>query len=171
MSTSRPPAVFSPDRVHRYALWRHWLVGEGQLLTIMLNPSTADEHLNDPTIRRVLDFAADSGYRSLAVANLFALRSTDPKGLLDHNDPVGPANQRWIETLIEESDSVLVAWGAFPFAAERAEEVLQLLETTDIPVFCLGKTAGGDPRHPLYVKRRPGLIPFERENPRKESHV
>lgn len=165
----RQPAVFSMNRVYRYALWRQWLLGDGQLLVIMLNPSTADEVRNDPTVTRVIDFAADAGFQSLAVANLFGLRSTDPSGLLEHPDPVGKRNDEWIERLIDSSRAVLIAWGAFPAAAKRGATVLRLLETKDVPVYCLGLTKGGAPRHPLYVSRAGGMAEYHET--RRESHV
>mgnify|MGYP000880158315 CR=1 FL=1 len=87
----KPTAGFSPDREFRYTLTRRW---DDRLLVnfLMLNPSTADENIEDPTIRRCMGFARDWGYGGLMVTNIFAYRSTDPKALYKVPDPTGPAN-------------------------------------------------------------------------------
>jgi hypothetical protein len=114
----------------------------------MLNPSTADALVDDPTVRRCAGFTRSWGYSSLAVLNLFALRATDPGELLDAEDPVGPGWNDHLRTAVE-ADLVVCAWGAsVPFARDR--EVLDMLRGVDL--YCLGLTKQGYPRHPLYVK-------------------
>ena len=68
-------ATFSPCRQYRFALWRYWKSGT-QVLFVMLNPSTADEATDDPTIRRCIGFARTWGFASRAASNLFAYRTT-----------------------------------------------------------------------------------------------
>ena len=85
-------AEFSPDRVYRYSLWRFWSKNGGYAAFISLNPSTADEHEDDPTIRRCIRYAKDWGYSGLIMLNLFAYRSTNPKRLYTIDDPIGPDN-------------------------------------------------------------------------------
>lgn len=148
-------ATFSEDGIYRYTLEREWQSGEGTCLFIMLNPSTATAEENDPTIRRCIGYAMDWGYQRLAVGNIFALRSTDPKGLLDHPDPVGPDNDDWLRHLYEEAAEAVGAWGAFPKAAERGAAVLEMFPDLK----CLGTTAGGSPKHPLYLAKT--LTPVE----------
>ena len=126
----------------------------------MLNPSTADGERDDPTIRRCVGFAADAGFGSLAVANLFALRATDPRELVEHPDPAGPENERWIERLVAESSAVLVAWGNHPLANGAGERLLARLAAEGPRLFCLGLTRDGAPRHPLYTARKTGLLAF-----------
>lgn len=140
-------AVFSPDRVHRYRLHRWWAAGPS-ILFVMLNPSTADELIEDPTIRRCISFAKEWGFGSLEIGNLFAFRSTDPRALRRVRDPVGLENDEWLARLAEAVDQVVVAWGAWGGAAARAAAVLPLLGPA---VLCLGLTEGGHPKHPLYV--------------------
>lgn len=142
-------AVFSPDRVHRYRLHRWWAPGPS-ILFVMLNPSTADETIEDPTIRRCIGFAKEWGFGSLEIGNLFALRSTDPRALRAAPDPVGPENDEWLIRLAGAVDQVVVAWGAWGGVetSVRAAAVLPLLGTE---AMCLGLTAGGHPKHPLYV--------------------
>ena len=116
----------------------------------MLNPSTADETMLDPTIRRCLGYSKDWGYGALAVANIFAFRSTDPKRLAKAEDPIGPENDWFIRDAAEHSSLVICGWGAEPFAIERAKDVVRLL--MGIPLFCLELTKLGHPKHPLYAK-------------------
>lgn len=148
-------AILSPDRVYRYALHRKWDANmfptPGTVAFVMLNPSTADEREDDPTIRRCIGFARTWGYCSMTVVNLFALRSTDPAGLLDVADPVGPDNDLAIRDVAADAAHVVAAWGAMahPLVQRRIREVVPLLGPVPL---CLGTTASGQPRHPLYVK-------------------
>lgn len=152
-------AKFSEDRIYRYSLhrgWDNWEVGR-TLMVIGLNPSTADENEDDPTIRRCIAFAKQWGMQNLIMTNLFAFRSTDPKGLLSVEDPIGKENDKellyWGQ---ERADLILVAWGAHSTVDKRAEEVLKLIRGP----FCLGYTKKGHPRHPLYVPSKTEPIPF-----------
>lgn len=65
-------AVFSPDRAHRYRLTREWYSDRPPFVVIGLNPSTADESQDDPTIRRCLSFARREGCGSLVMVNRLA---------------------------------------------------------------------------------------------------
>ena len=147
-------AWFSPCGTYRYGLRRVWgpYKETGWLCAfVMLNPSTADENVDDPTIRRCIGFAKAWGFSGLHVANLFALRSTDPKALRKHRDPVGPANDSMIRGLASDCDDVICAWGAHGKLNGRAERVLTLLR--GMRVSHLGLTKAGQPRHPLYLPK------------------
>lgn len=150
-------AYFSPCRTWRYSLTRDVapLTGEGTVAFIGLNPSTADEVEDDPTIRRCIGFARAWGYAQLKMLNLFAFRSTDPAGLLDAEDPVGPENDCVIAKVIGGSELVVCAWGAFP-ADGRVAAVLPLVGSAK----CFGLTKNGSPRHPLYVASATPLVPY-----------
>jgi hypothetical protein len=115
---------------------------------IGLNPSTADETLNDPTIRRCINFAKDWGYDGLYMLNAYAFRSTDPKNMQAAANPVGPDNDRFIAEITAKAELVLAAWGVH-CEISRADRVCQLVNK---PVYCLGKTKVGNPRHPLYIR-------------------
>lgn len=126
----------------------------------MLNPSTADATKNDPTIRRCIGFAAREGCTELTVVNLFALRATNPKELNKHPDPVGPENNDHIRRQMEKHVSgglIVAAWGA-------NKNLLTFVRADEIQaeyfghLMCLGTTADGMPRHPLYV---PASTPLE----------
>lgn len=147
-------AIISADGVYRYVLTRRvpqalrWV---RPVLFVMLNPSTADGDSDDPTIRKCMGFARLWGGTRLTVVNLFALRATDPKALAAHPDPIGPENDRHVEDEIEAHRStgiVMAAWGAHAFARPRGFQILRRFG----PFSCLGLTADGSPRHPLYVR-------------------
>lgn len=132
---------------YRYALWRIWDSELPRLCIVGLNPSTADATIDDPTIRRCIDFARRWKFGSIAMANLFAFRSTSPEALRASENPVGPANDRWIARLVEESGGVLAAWGNGGSLMGRDRVVRAKLPK----LLSLGFTKSGQPRHPLYV--------------------
>lgn len=156
-------AVISDDGVYRYSLTRSgWLTSgnaEGRrLVWVMLNPSTADGEVDDPTIRRVMKFTEPAGYPEAVIVNLFALRATDPKALNNHRDPVGPLNDQTLRGFGDDCE-IVCAWGAFGNRYNRAGQVLGD-HLSDRPLWCLGTTKDGHPRHPLYVRGDQPLVPY-----------
>lgn len=122
----------------------------GPALFIMLNPSTADATLDDPTIRRCIGFAKTWDCAGLVVANLYALRATNPADLWKHPDPVGEENDAILEFLIRNHETVVCAWGANA-KQERVATVRKMFHRLSRPM-CLGTTKAGAPRHPLYIR-------------------
>lgn len=156
-------ALLSPDGRYRYWLTRKW--GEGlRICWVMLNPSTADANIDDPTIRRCIGFSKAWGYGSLIVVNLWAARATDPKALLTMGDPVGPDNAEAIDLAINGSAQVILAWGSFAdrMAAKgrRQPHPDASARQAPVPVHCLGRTKSGQPKHPLYVRGDQPLVPW-----------
>jgi hypothetical protein len=150
---------------YRYTLRREIPVlgAEGTVLFVMLNPSTADDNWDDPTIRRCVGFATRWGYARLEVGNLYALRSTDPAGLFASDDPVGRENDRHLDEMARRATEIIVAWGATPHPfPKRAQDVLWRLEFYCGTARCLGQTKHLHPRHPLYVKGDHHREPFKR---------
>ncbi|MBS0198465.1 MAG: DUF1643 domain-containing protein [Planctomycetes bacterium] len=144
----RSTATFSPCRRYRYALRRVWNADVPPAMFVGLNPSTADEVKNDPTVRRCIGFALRWGWGGLIMTNIFALRSTDPNALTRVDDPVGPRNDRWLRQLQREAGIVIAAWGVWGELGGRGEKVRALLDAPH----CLGVTKCGAPRHPLYLR-------------------
>lgn len=140
--------IFSRCRAYRYSLWREWIGGDGYVMFVGLNPSTADEKNDDPTIRRCVGFAQAWGFSALCMANLFAFRATDPKVMMQAADPVGPENDRWLRTLSDGASLVVAAWGTDGSHLGRDRVVCDVIGAMD----CLGFTKAGHPRHPLYVR-------------------
>lgn len=140
-------ATFSDDRMYRYRLWRVWNPGRPRMTFVMLNPSTADENVDDPTVRRCMDFAMRWGWGSLDVLNIFALRATDPHELMKHSKlaAVGPDNDWHLGNIEGEC---VVAWGNWGALYDRGDEVRRMLRTAR----CFGVTGRGEPRHPLYLR-------------------
>lgn len=151
---SQSCAVFSPCGIYRYTLNRGASHGDGLVNWIMLNPSTADAVDNDPTICRCIGYTKDWGYADLVVTNLFALRSTDPKGLRGHRDPIGPENDRHLIEQARRATIVVCAWGADMMAPRRSPEVLKMLRDLGITPHVLGFTSSGQPLHPLFKPSR-----------------
>ena len=114
----RQGAEFSPDRRYRYALWRIWNEDRPLVMFIGLNPSTANERQDDPTIRRVIRFAYDHGYGGVYMMNLFAFVTPYPASLILEQDPVGE-NDYWLEKIAIECGATCFAWGAFGEARGR----------------------------------------------------
>ena len=144
-------ALFSNNRRHRYSLWRIWNPSLPRLAVIGLNPSTADESIDDPTIRRCMGFSMLWGYGGLWMLNLFAYRSTDPSRLKIVDDPVGPENDDVILDVSTSSDLVIAAWGNHGDLNDRQNQVQNLLSGID--VHCLRRNKNGSPEHPLYLPR------------------
>lgn len=149
--------VFSPCRTYRYALWREWNGGEGYAMFVGLNPSTADEIHDDPTIRRCMDFAQAWGYSALCMTNLFAFRATQPKLMKAAADPVGPENDLHLITLADDAGVTVAAWGIHGTHRGRDLEVRRLLPS----LHCLARTKHGHPRHPLYLDSSLRPVPME----------
>jgi hypothetical protein len=150
-------ALFDKTEKYRYRLARKFSGGKlGTCTFIMLNPSTATADVSDPTVRRCEGYAKRWGYSALWVVNIFALRSTDPKKLYTHPDPVGPENDQHILEAVRYSDLAIAAWGTHGDLHARGESVMKLLSAYSIN--CLGITKGGHPKHPLYLKQ--DLKPF-----------
>ncbi len=157
---------FSPCRSYRYTLWREWsddlFANKAQpigsyLMVIGLNPSTADETLDDPTIRRCKDFAKRWGFQALCMTNLFAWRDTDPDKMKLVADPVGPMNDHWLRECARGAGRVLAAWGKHGSHRGRADEVVKMIERE---LECLGSNGDGSPKHPLYIAANTAPIQF-----------
>lgn len=159
-------AILSPCGTYRYVLTRDildpffsWRVNRG--LFVMLNPSTADASVDDPTIRRCIGFARREGWTRLTVVNLFGLRATDPKELLTNPSPYGENFDHLVAQIRSHVGSVVAAWGTNP-AVKRCIDlayVRQVLSESDVR--CLGTTKDGSPRHPLYVAADQPLVPWK----------
>ncbi len=164
-------AIFSECEKYRYALWRQWDLFEPEpvfMAFIGLNPSTADEHEDDPTIRRCIGFAKREGYQGLYMLNLFAYRATDPRVMLAADDPTGGAdNDSIIGDCVENSGKAVACWGcegAFQrrdlcVARQRRLWGAKSELLGDI-LWALGTTKEGHPRHPLYLRSDAPLQPF-----------
>ena len=147
-------AEFSPCRTWRYNLWRCWAPEKRMAVFIGLNPSTADEKVDDPTIRRCIGFARQWGCGGIHMLNLFAFRATDPKVMKAATDPVGPDNDATIAAVCVNHRPVVACWGVHGEHLGRADAVLAMVDGLK----CFGLTKDGYPKHPLYLPGSAGLI-------------
>ncbi len=150
-------AIYSDCETYRYALTRQW--GDGpNLLYVMLNPSKATELANDPTVERCERRARALGYGAFRVTNIFGLRETDPYAMRRHAAPDGPENDTVLRQAAMWADDILAAWGTHGAHRARGPDVAQILRDTGQPLYHLGLTKDGHPRHPLYVAYAQPLI-------------
>ena len=150
-------AEISACEKFRYALWRTWGPSERRVAFIGLNPSTADATDDDQTIKRCVDFAQRWGFDGLFMLNLFAFRSTFPKVMMNAPDPIGPENNAKLKSYLEKCDTVVACWGNDGLFKFRDWHVRHLVNRA---VHCLGKTNGGNPRHPARLAAKTPLEVF-----------
>lgn len=155
--------ILSPCRLYRYTLWREWRLPHGLpyplplhaasefAMFIGLNPSTADETQDDPTIRKCVGFAKRWGYGALCMTNLFAFRATSPKDMRKYPRPIGEDNLITLVQLGQQAGIVIACWGVNGCFNHRDRYVESVLKAEGVKLHYLRLTKGGQPEHPLYV--------------------
>ena len=145
-------AAFSACRRYRYLLWRYWDRSKPMIAFCLLNPSTADEVKNDPTVERCQRRAIALGYGGVEIVNIFALRSTDPMALYSADDPVGPENDSNILSCLNGTAMFVCGWGTHGALHQRGRRVREMLRAHHpTKVHVLQLTKEGYPQHPLYI--------------------
>ncbi|UWR95894.1 DUF1643 domain-containing protein [Phaeobacter inhibens] len=145
-------AVYSDCEQYRYSLSRVWDPAGTRVMFVMLNPSTATEVQNDPTIERCERRARTLGYGGFRATNIFAFRATDPRDMKRAVDPVGPDNLGIILGDAAWADQVICAWGTHGAFRQQGDQVATALVETGKPLFHLGLSKAGHPKHPLYIR-------------------
>jgi hypothetical protein len=143
-------AVYSDCERYRYLLTRVWAPGP-RALFVMLNPSTATEEQNDPTVERCERRARALGFGAFRVTNIFAFRATDPRVMRAEANPVGSENDVAILNSLPWADAIVCAWGNHGLHLNRGKAVEEMLRQAGATLSHLGLTGQGQPRHPLYV--------------------
>lgn len=162
-------ATFSPDRLHRYRLWRRWH-HEGPLVCFIgVNPSKADEHDDDNTVTRCIDFAQRWDFSGLLMMNAFAYVATDVRELLLAVDPIGPDNNEHLVDVAMSTRRVVMAWGSkkspralHRLVQTRGAEVRALVAPLAFELGHLGLNDDASPKHPLFLPR---TTEFQRVTP------
>lgn len=150
-------AYLSDCKKHRYWLLREWDDSKPKILFIGLNPSYANETIDDRTITRLISFSRDFwGYGGFYIANLFSLITPFPEVLFKDQQPVGPKNDTTIQHLFTLTEKTIIMWGNGGAHLKRDIEILPLISTP----WCFGKTVSNHPKHPLYLPYSTQLIPF-----------
>jgi len=150
-------ATLSNDRMYRYSLSRIWDESKDLVLFVCLNPSTANESTDDPTVTRCIEFARAWNYGGVLIGNLFALRATDSGKLYKAADPIGPENDKWLGRLAVRAKLIIAAWGNEGSHMNRSKNVLRILRTP----YALMINKTGEPRHPLYVPLSTRPTPYK----------
>jgi len=153
-------ALFSEDRKHRFALWRLWRPSGAYVTFVLLNPSTADEERDDPTIRRCIGYAEKWGFGGVVILNLFSFRTYNPKEMREQGAGANlPENDDFIRWFNRGSWETVCAWGAHGNFLGRAHEVFPMISNPR----CLSRTKDGEPSHPLYLKKTLRTRRYHRE--------
>jgi len=161
-------ADFSACRKYRYTLWRNWSDGGRYVNFICLNPSTADETNDDPTMRKCIKFAKAWGYDAMCATNIFAYRATDPKEMKRQAEPIGESNDYYIHNIAHNAALVVAAWSQHGTHLERSKQVREILTGLDVHMLKMGSK---EPWHPLYLKDSTVPVPFSTPETRKASAV
>ena len=146
-------AIFDKQKRYRYLLTRNFETGSKTVTFVMLNPSVADETIDDPTIRRCIGFAKKLDANKMQVVNMFAYRTPNVSELKKAKEPIGCDNDLYIENAAKESDIIILAWGNHGVYMSRAEQIKKLLEPFKDKVYALKILKNGEPSHPLYLKK------------------
>lgn len=144
-------AEISPCGKYRYSLKRRWHAAQPSVNFVMLNPSTADATIDDPTVRKCIVYAKAWGYGGIVVTNLFALRATDPRELKRTPFPVGERNNDHLYTEALNAGLVVCAWGNHGDYQFRCDDVGTMLHRHGVVPHALRVTKKGQPEHPLYL--------------------
>ena len=155
-------AILSSCKKHRLQLWREWDSNLPKVLFIMLNPSTADDQQDDPTLRRCIDFAKQWGFGGLYIGNLYSFRAADPKTLLKVSKFSHRDNYKHLVTMANQCQLVVCAWGNYPVIKKLGipKNIFKYLEQN---LHCLALSKKSMPMHPLYLKKSLTPIPFSLE--------
>jgi len=155
-------AIYSPCERYRFKLSILWDATKPRVNFLMLNPSTATELANDPTVDGCEQRARDWGFGGLIVTNIFAFRATDPRLMIVEENPVGTGNDHFILEAARESAFVVCAWGNHGQHLNRGEQVREMLRHYEIAdVRCLAVNKSGEPKHPLYIARSVPAVRWE----------
>jgi len=148
---TKSTAIYSPCEAYRYSLTRIWEPSGKRALFIMLNPSTATETQNDPTVERCERRSRTLGYGAFRVTNIFAYRATDPKVMRAQTDPIGPENMKTIAQSCDWATDIICAWGTHGEHMSQGPAVEKLLRDKRVSTKHLGLSKAGHPKHPLYI--------------------
>jgi hypothetical protein len=158
---------------YRYILSRNITeISNRVLLVCMLNPSTADDEKNDPTISRLCSLTKNAGFDRLLVLNLLGVRATNPKDIWLHEDPVGIENWKTWDSVLKElipgRDRISIAWGRAPICRYYLQRFIPILVTAahhlkvwKEPLMTWVENLDGSPRHPLYISNNTKLQPYD----------
>lgn len=154
----RRSARFTKSGLRRFLLERSWGPEDAPyVLWCMLNPSTANAEVDDPTIRKCMKYVHAWGYTSMRVVNLWELITPHPEVLRKW----AVDEQQRLLNLVHDDHSLGIIDGESHYAAltvcgwgtwggwfpERVATVYGVLSRPH----ALHVTKDGHPGHPLYL--------------------
>lgn len=158
MDLMNKQCIFSPDRKYRYTLWRVWEPNNTKYcMFVGLNPSKADEKIDDNTVRRCIRYSKDWGFGALCMTNIFTWRETIAKLMLLEKEPIGVDNDKYLLECAKNAGIIIAAWGNHGKHLNRGEQVKNMIPN----LHCLKLSNEGNPCHPLYLKADLKPIPYK----------
>jgi hypothetical protein len=171
-------AQISPCGTYRFRLTRQW-DNRPILVVCMFNPSTADANVDDQTITLLCHIASHNGFGGVVVVNGIPVISSTPAEAIEmtnydrtkdwHARDRLQQNVGIIVKEVERAGAVLIAWGALADRCsdwfDNVREEIECALPDGAPLYCLGRTAGGYPKHPLSrgkhkVPKNAALLPW-----------
>ena len=142
-------AEFDKKREYRYVLKRKWGTNDDNFVNfVLLNPSTADEKEDDPTVNRCIKFAKSWEYDGIWITNLFAYIATKPENMKKAVEPVGKDNDYYILEYAKKSKKIVIAWGSDEDFSKRGSQVIKILSQLKKTLYCFPRR---NPQHVLRV--------------------
>ncbi len=153
-------ARLSVSGMHRYWLLRKWDETLPTVVFCMLNPSTADDKKDDPTVSKCITLSTNNGYGTVVIVNLYAIRSSNPAAIQAAGDAVGQDNDIVITSMCDHRD-VVCAWGSRASDPARIRHVRDIIKTCASKTLMIGRNQDNSPSHPLYAQSSAQFIPFD----------
>jgi hypothetical protein len=149
-------AIFGgPGDCYRYLLERRLAtpVTGRTVMFLWMNPSTAEHHVDDPTVAKGWRYALSWGFDRMLVGNVDAYRCTDQRRLVEVADPQGPDNLGHLIAMARQAVTVVVGYGTprVPQVRAHGPLVARALLEAGIALHVLRLSKEGVPVHPLYL--------------------
>ena len=161
--------IYIPDF---YSEYRYILgtAGKRPLITVGINPSTAEPDNLDNTLKSVSRIAEGNGFDSFIMFNVYAQRATNPDHMdAECNELLHRENMRafrWVLERSGESPAIWAAWGTIVekrgYLKRCLEDMVSEGDSFGAKWYMAGKpSVKGHPHHPLYLKKDSKIEPFD----------
>jgi len=157
--------LISSNKIYRWSLSYEISKSKKEIIFIGLNPSLSDEVFLDNTTKKIIKISKNNNYGKLKLINLFALISSNPKELLDHKNPIGYLNNKYIYKNLKywsenKNCDLWLGWGNKGNFLNRNKKISKNImkyysikkNNFDKPLgpLLIKKTIKNNPIHPLY---------------------
>lgn len=158
-----------------YSEYRYILgtVGNKPLITIGVNPSTAQPDDLDNTLKSVDRLAISNGFDSFIMFNVYAQRATRPDDMDKvFNENLHIENMKAFRYMLENAEEMPVIWAAWgtiiekrPYLKQCLQDMIQIGKKYDVQWVRTGKLSKkGHPHHPLYLSKESKFEIFDIED-------